>query len=160
MNTSTTAAMNKSRPLAAIFWGGLIAGTLDITYALTASALRGIGPVRILQSVASGLLGADSYNGGFATAALGTVLHFTIAFVLAALYFLVSRKLDLLVRRPVICGLLYGIAIYLTMNLVVLPLSAFPHKVTFVPVLLISGLLIHMFGIGLPIALATRRYSS
>src|SRR2546423_3357474 len=69
----------------AIFWGGLIAGTLDITYAIVFSYLRsGTSPVVILQSVASGLLGKVSFNGGVSTAAPGPFLHFLLAFTAAA----------------------------------------------------------------------------
>lgn len=55
-----------------ILRAGLVAGALDITAACVSSWLRaGVGPVRVLQSVASGVLGADSYNGGLGSAALG-----------------------------------------------------------------------------------------
>jgi len=40
-----------------ILWGGLIAGTMDITAAILTYKIRNnVPPVRILQSVASGLL--------------------------------------------------------------------------------------------------------
>lgn len=145
----------------AILWGGLIAGVLDITYAIVFSYLRsGTSPAVILQSVASGLLGVDSYTGGFATAALGLFLHFLIAYIWAAVYYAASRKLDVLARAPVVCGLIYGVLIYAVMNYVVIPLSAVPQRPGPRPLLvLVTGLLIHMLGIGLPIALATRRYS-
>jgi hypothetical protein len=57
----------------------------------------------------------------------------------------------------VITGACYGFAVFWVMNLVVLPLSAFPRKVTFVPIVVITGLIVHMFFVGGPIALATRR---
>src|SRR5215210_9269140 len=92
----------------AIMWGGLLAGLGDITFAFVVSGLRGVGPVRVLQSVAGGLLGGAAREGGLGTAALGAVLHFLIAFVWAAAYWLASRRLKVLVRHPVVCGLLYG----------------------------------------------------
>ncbi len=49
----------------------------------------------------------------------------------------------------------YGIGVYLVMNLVVLPLSA-AGKPTFVPVVVLNGVLIHMFGVGVPSCLAAR----
>jgi uncharacterized membrane protein YagU involved in acid resistance len=145
----------------AILWGGLIAGTLDITYAIVFSYLRsGTSPAVILQSVASGLLGADSFKGGSATAALGLFLHFLIAYIWAAVYYFASRKLDVLIRAAVVCGLLYGVGIYVVMNYVVIPLSAVPPRTGPRPLLVfVTGLLVHMFFIGLPIALAARRYS-
>jgi uncharacterized membrane protein YagU involved in acid resistance len=156
---SAALPLEKSRASRTILWGGLVAGVLDITYAFVASGLRGVGPVRVLQSVASGLLGAAAKEGGLATAALGLLLHFLIAFAIATVYYLASRRLGLLVRRAVICGLLYGIGVYLVMNFVVLPLSAIYFKPTYPLAVLLPGLVGHMLLIGLPIALITRRYS-
>lgn len=149
--------MRRLSPTSAILIGGAIAGTLDITYAIGFSALRGVPPIRILQSVASGLLGAPAFGEGLPAAALGLVLHFCIAFSAAAIFYLASKTIPFLTRHPVISGLFYGFLIYAVMNLVVLPLSAFPRKVTFPLMILVTGLLVHMFCIGLPISLAVRR---
>jgi len=137
----------------------LIAGVLDLTAALVTNGLRGLKPVRVLQAIASGLLGLDSYKGGLKTAALGVVLHFIIATAAAAIYYAASRKLKFLVRQAIVCGLLYGIAVYFFMNLVVLPLSAFPHKVSFPLSSLVTGLIVHMLCVGLPISLTVPRFS-
>ncbi len=151
----------RSSAARAILFGGLIGGACDITYAFIFYYLRsGITPVRILQSVASGMLGAAASTGGLPTAALGAFLHFFIAVTAAAVYYLASRKLRVLARRAFLCGVLFGAAIYVFMNFVVIPLSAAPFKgATPSTATWVTGLLIHMFGIGLPIALATRRYS-
>ena len=151
---------DKSRALRAILLGGLIAGTIDISYACIFSYLRrGTSPVRVLQSVASGALGRSAFDGGARTAALGLVFHFLIATIASAVYYLASRPLRFLVNYAVICGPLYGLCVYLVMNFVVLPLSAIGSRPALPPSVLISGLLIHMFGIGLPIALVVRKYS-
>ena len=151
---------DKSRALRAILLGGLIAGTIDISYACIFSYLRrGTSPVRVLQSVASGALGRSAFDGGAWTAALGLVFHFLIATIAAAVYYLASRPLRFLVNYAVICGPLYGLCVYLVMNFVVLPLSAIGSRPALPLPVLISGLLIHMFGIGLPIALVVRKYS-
>jgi uncharacterized membrane protein YagU involved in acid resistance len=149
--------MRRLSAFSAILIGGAIAGTLDITYAIGFSALRGVPPIRVLQSVASGLLGAPAFNGGLPTAALGLVLHFGIALSAAAIFYLASKAIPFLTRHPVVAGLFYGFLIYAVMNLVVLPLSAFPRKVSFPLMVLVTGLLVHMFCIGLPISLAVRR---
>jgi uncharacterized membrane protein YagU involved in acid resistance len=143
----------------AILWGGLIAGTLDILAAFIQAGLRGRSPVRILHAIASGLLGADAFEGGAPTAALGALLHFVIAFGAATVYVVASRKLRVLVERPVLCGLLYGVAVYLFMNFVVLPLSAIPFELSYTPAALATGMLIIMFCVGLPIALIASRYA-
>ncbi|HWS89338.1 MAG TPA: hypothetical protein VN282_20360 [Pyrinomonadaceae bacterium] len=149
----------KSRAGRAIVWGGLLAGVGDIAFAFVVSGLSGVGPVRVLQSVASGLLGGAARDGGLATAALGGALHFLIAFIWAAVYWLASRKLRVLVRRPVVCGLLYGFAVYAFMYLVVLPLSAAYFKPTFTPYTVTLNGAGHMLLVGLPIALAAYKFS-
>lgn len=151
---------DRSRALRAILLGGLIAGTFDISYAFIYYYVRfGATPVRILQSVASGALGARARAGGMKTAALGLFFHFLIATTAAAVYYFASRQLRFLVNQAIIWGLLYGAGVYAFMNLVVIPLSAVPTRQSYPWLTLISGLLIHMFGIGLPIAVIVRRYS-
>jgi uncharacterized membrane protein YagU involved in acid resistance len=148
-----------NRKLAAILTGGLIAGTMDICYAVGYSYLRsGVAPKTILQSVASGLLGRDAYSGGTATATLGFALHFLMALAIAAIYLLAARWLPALIRRPYLYGSLYGLVVYLFMNLVVLPLSRMPPRGA-MPALLtiVTSIIVHMFLVGVPIALASRR---
>ena len=128
-----------------------------LTYAIVFSAYRGVPPMQLLQSVASGVPGAAASDGGNAAAALGLFLHFVIAFPAAAIYYLASRWLPFLITRAVLAGVVYGAVIYAVVNLAVVPLSAFPRRLTFPPIVQISGLLVHMFLIGLPIALAARR---
>lgn len=142
-----------------IFWGGLIAGTLDICAAfLTAWLRRGVSPAALLRFVASGLLGPAAFSGGAKTAALGLALHFLIATVATAVFYFASRRWLFLIERPVHFGLLYGVAVYLFMNFVVLPLSLVPRGPVTVSGFLI-GLLTIMFCVGLPIALIERRFS-
>lgn len=142
----------------AILLGGSIAGTLDITAAFVNSGLRGRSPMWVLQSIAGGLLGADSFKGGFRTAVLGGALHFLIAFVACAVYCLASRKLEFLTQRFIVFGLLYGVAVYAFMYLVVLRV-AFHGKISYTPAAVVTGLLIHMLCVGLPISVVIHRYS-
>jgi len=147
----------KASAMRAILWGGGIAGTLDILYAFFFYGARGVRPAVILQSIASGLLGRQAYRGGILTAALGLVLHFFIALTIAAVYYAASRRWATL-RGPRVWlwGVAYGIAVYCVMNAVVLPISAFagarPSSTA-----VITGIVVHMFFIGLPVALATKK---
>ena len=142
-----------------IFWGGLIAGTLDICAAFLYAWLRsGVSPIRVLHAVASGLLGATAFQGGGKTAVLGLALHFLIATVATALFYLASRWLLFLIERPVPFGLLYGALVYAFMNFVVLPLSNVAQRPATVSGRVINMLII-MFCVGLPIALIVRRFS-
>jgi hypothetical protein len=141
----------------AVLYGALVVGTLDALDAIVFFGLRsGARPIRIFQGIASGLLGRASFQGGLKTAALGVGLHYFIAFGIVAAYVLVSRRVRRLTRHPVICGLLYGIVAYGVMNLIVLPLSKAGPPSMPPPPVLANGLLIHMFGVGLPSALFAR----
>jgi hypothetical protein len=155
MNSQTT-----SKTYLAILWGGLICGIMDMTAAcIFYGVLRGVPPIKIMQSVATGVLGAAAYDGDGATAALGLFLHFVIAYGAATVFYFASRKLSFMTQHAIICGLLYGIAVYFFMQLIVVPLSAFPHKGSFTLRGLVTGLSIHMICVGLPISLATRKFS-
>lgn len=142
-----------------IFWGGLIAGTLDICAAFLYAWLRaGVGPTRVLHAVASGLLGAEAFQGGGKTAVLGLALHFLIATIWTVVFYFASRQLLFLVERPVTFGLLYGVVVYLLMNFVVLPLSNVAGRPSPISARLVNMLIIMLF-VGLPIALTVRRFS-
>jgi hypothetical protein len=138
--------------LAALLVGGLAAGALDIVYAFVLAALRGGTPVRVLQSVASGLLGAPAYQGGVPVAALGLALHMGITLVAAAVYFGAARRSPFAQRHYLLAGSLFGALMYLVMNFVVLPLSAIPFRINYTPLVLAQGFVSHAVLVGLPIA--------
>lgn len=143
------------RSVRATLAGGLVAGSLDLLYAGMAYGAVGIEPVRILQSIASGWLGRRAYTRGLGTAFLGLTSHMTIACMAAALYVGAARRLTMLNKFPIRFGSAYGLAIFVAMNYVVVPLSAAavaPPRGHF----LWMGLLVHMYGIGVPIALFAR----
>ena len=153
MSTAAATWQGRAKALPAILWGGFAAGVLD----LSAVSLRWRKPIRITQGIASGLIGPRAFQGGWATVALGTALHFGIAISAAAVYYAASRKLTFLTQRTILWGFLYGIAVYMFMSWIVVPLSAFPksNAPSSMSSLAIS-LLTHMFCVGLPIAFAVR----
>ena len=142
----------------AVLWAGFACGVLDITAALVVYGYLGARPVRLLQGIASGLLGPRAFDGGLATALLGLLCHFFIAFGAATVYFVASRTIPVLVQHAVVSGALYGVAVYFFMNRVVLPLSA-AAKRPFSLKLMIIGVVIHTLCVGLPISLSVRRFS-
>jgi hypothetical protein len=142
--------------LPALVKGGLVAGSLDIAYAIIFSAFHGFGPIRILQSVAAGLLGKSSFQGGLPTAALGLAIHYFIAFTIVIVYWLASRPLPILTAHPIVCGAIYGLGVYFFMNYVVIPLSA-ANRPRFSLLLFVCNLLVHAFLIGVPAALFARK---
>ena len=145
------------RTLLFVLAGGLVAGTLDITFACVFWAIKAGAPVeRIFQSVAKGLLGPAAFRGGAATAALGLFLHYFIATTMSLVYYFAAREWAALHRHPFACGAVYGLVLYAVMNYVVLPLSAAgagsPDRLW-----IALSIAIHMFFIGVPIALLARR---
>jgi hypothetical protein len=140
----------------ALLLGTLTVGTLDILDAIIFFGIRNhVAPVRIFQSIAAGLLGRAAFSGGLPTAVLGAALHYFIAFMIVATFFVLSRYIVLLRQRPILFGPLYGIGVYLFMNFVVLPLSNASRGPLVLPVV-INGLFIHMVGVGLPSSLFAR----
>jgi hypothetical protein len=140
----------------AILIGGLAAGFLDITYAMVAYGFIGVPAHVILQSVASGWLGKGAYSGGWASASLGLGSHVVITCVMAAIFVAAARRIALLRNRSFLSGIVFGLCAFVTMNYVVVPLSAAAvHPPS--GVFLAGGLLAHMFLVGVPIAFAARR---
>ncbi|KAA6462863.1 hypothetical protein DYQ86_05845 [Acidobacteria bacterium AB60] len=138
------------RPILA---GGLIAGTLDKIWGFISFGLKSA------QGIAAGLVGrSTAFQGGAATWILGMLLHFLIAFSAAAIYCLASRKLKFLADHWLVCGLFYGMAVFLVMNLVVLPLSALHLAGPYQLRGLLQGILGHMVIVGLPISFSLHKY--
>jgi hypothetical protein len=156
MGTATsTASALKSQPVKAILLGGFACGTLDITAALIVYGQFGLKPLHLLQGIAAGVMGTRALAGGYATALLGLLLHFLIAYIAAAVYVTVGSRAQFLVRHWLVSGPLYGVAVYFFMNRIVVPLSA-ARKYPFSMEMMIIGVIIHIFCVGLPIAFSAR----
>ena len=155
MNTTTI-----NRPRTAVLLGGGIAATLDIIYAIVRNGGYGKSPLWVLQSVASGWMGNDAFTSGIAGGITGLASHYGILLVAAAIYLVASRSFPILRSQAIACGALFGVLVYLFMNFVVLPLSAFPYDLTYPLPRLLEGFVSHALLVGLPIALAIRRFSS
>jgi hypothetical protein len=147
-----------ARTIGAVLRIGLIAGTLDIGENLIFNAFRHITPAMVFQYIASGLTGPWAFHAGSASILLGVAIHYTIAMAWTALFYLASRRVTVLVRRPVICGLAYGALVYFVMNFVVLPLTRVPRAPAAITLASrVSGVLALLFCIGLTVAVLTRR---
>jgi hypothetical protein len=154
-----TANEKKRQAASVIFRAGLACGILDITAAFLTWMPRGVSPYRLLQAIASGLLGLQAYHGGWPTAILGAVLHFFIAFTVATIFYMASRKLKFMTARPVLSGFVFGIAVYTVMYCVVMPLSRL-QPMPFSLSRTLVAIVTHMFCVGLPISLIVRRYAA
>lgn len=153
------AASNKNKILVRIiFLTTLLVGTLDISAAFINSYLRsGVSPFAVLRFIASGVLGNPAFEGGFPTALVGLFFHYFIAFCWTTIFFIVYPRLKISPRLKILTGLVYGIIIWVIMNLIVIPLSNTPE---FTPgiVQIIVGICFVMFLVGMPISLMYHKY--
>jgi hypothetical protein len=154
--------------LLAIICAGALCGVLDISAAcIDAYIASGFTPGHVLQSVAGGLLGRRTFQGGLMTATLGIAMHFTMALTVATIFYALTRRFSLPQRLPVVIGvgICYGAAVFVVNDFVTAPLlswvrSLYLHTpILFKPPMGLSQLVIHMFRVGLPIALVIRHYS-
>jgi hypothetical protein len=151
--------MRRSSAFPCVLLATVVAGCLDISSAFVIYIVRGIGIPRGLRGIASGLLGREmALQGGWETSLLGLALHFFIMFCVVVAFYLVSRAVPWVIQHPLISGLIYGPLVYLVMYWVVVPLSRIgprPHSLSNDSL----AIAIHIFLIGLPIALIVSRFS-
>jgi hypothetical protein len=134
----------------------LVAGTLDILAATALTLLNGRDPMNMLRYVASGPFpGATGW--GAQGSLLGLAVHFALMAIMATVFMLAASRWHRLREQPFLWGLLYGLATYVVMNLVVVPLrwpAAFPPS----PLSVATQLFCHIVLFGIPIALIARRH--
>lgn len=118
--------------------GGWIAGTVDIG---SACLINSLAPRVILQTIASGLLGAASFHDGWPAALAGLVLQWAMSMLIAAMYGAGASRFAWVRRHPVWAGIGSGGIIYLVMNYAVVPLSAAPFRPSAAPAKVLENLL-------------------
>jgi glucan phosphoethanolaminetransferase (alkaline phosphatase superfamily) len=151
-----------------ILYAGVLVGILDITAACIQTHIEfGMPPLRVLKSVAGGLLGRGAFQGGFGVAALGLAMHFTMALAVATVFYLLIRRFALPKKLlgVVAVGLLYGAAVFAVNNFLTAYFMSWVRNlylhtpVLFRPPMGWSQLVIHLFCVGLPIALVMHRFA-
>jgi hypothetical protein len=144
------------RPWRTVAGAGLLAGALDITFALIFYGRQGVAAADLLRGIASGVLGDSASTLGSWTVALGAALHFFIAMCATLVFWLASRRLSVLTRRPLLCGAAFGVGMYIVMHFIVLPLSRVHFRL---PSLhnVIGELFSHIVLFGMVIALGVAR---
>ncbi|MDB5087247.1 MAG: hypothetical protein JWR09_1241 [Mucilaginibacter sp.] len=153
--------VESSKPAAGfktILWSGLVAGILDgIAAIIVLHAWYKLTPSQVMQWIASGAYGAAAFTGGTPTVIAGIFFHFVVAYVLAVIYFFAFPKIKFLSARPILSGFLFGLGIFLVMNLLVIPASNI-QKSPFDPGLAAVSIIWHMLLVGLPISLITKKH--
>lgn len=145
-------------PITWVVLGGFAAGALDLVFACGYWAIaNGVPAERILQSIASGVLGQASYQGGTGSAFLGFMLEFVMTLAMAVAYYLASGKFDVLWRRPISMGIAYGLILFVVMNFVVVPLSNAVVQGVGNDLWTWASVAAHIFVVAIPISLSTRK---
>jgi hypothetical protein len=158
MNTTASVARQPSNNFAVrnVLFGGLLAGFLDFVYPTVKTIISGNSWMQPWKGVASGLLGQAGRDGGVEMAILGACLHFFICISGAALLYLLASRAKFVPRQWIVLGILYGVAVLLTMNYIILPLSAIGRPIYPVERLYISAFF-HILLVGLPTAFFVSR---
>lgn len=135
----------------------LVAGTLDILAAIGLTLHYGRRTVaEMLRGVAAGPF-PGAPNWGDAGTALGLAVHFALMAIMAAVFVLAASRRRRLWEQPLLWGLLYGLATYVVMNLIVVPLR-WPANFPPSPLSVATQLFCHIVLVGIPIALIARRH--
>jgi hypothetical protein len=108
------------------------------------------------QYIASGAVGMSAFEGGTATALAGVLFHFIFSFLIAGVFILAVDRIPFLRRYVIPVSLLYGFAVFIVMNMIVIPLSATPPVPAPTLPWLIQAILEHILLIGLPLGLLVR----
>ncbi|MBA4168445.1 MAG: hypothetical protein H0X41_13040 [Chitinophagaceae bacterium] len=136
-----------------ILRAGVIVGTLDILSAFVYVYIktRDIHVFNVLKFIASGLFASKAFAGGSGMMVTGLLLHYLIAFIFTAFFYWIFPKLNFFAVHRYLTGVLYGIFIWMVMNLAVVPLSNVAHR-PFVLVNVLINVAILIVFIGLPLA--------
>jgi hypothetical protein len=135
-------------PVRAVLYGAAAVGALDFVYASLFVSFLGRPWYRAWQGVAVAVLGRSSFEGGYPTALLGIVLHFTVAACIVATYWILSRWIPAMRRRVLLPGLLFGAAAFFVMNLVIVPLTRIGRQPLVWSPFQIGALLLHILLLG------------
>ena len=98
-----------------------------------------------------------AFEGGILTALLGLFFHYVVAFAVAAVFFLSADRIPLLRRYAIPASLIYGVGVFIVMNMIVLPLSAAPPLPPPTMSQLIAAISDHILVVGLPLGILMRR---
>jgi hypothetical protein len=139
-----------------ILIGTLIAGTLDILAAITLTLIYGRDPMTMLRYVGSGPF-PGATDMGTAGSFLGLAVHFALMAIMVTIFVLAATRIRALWQKPVLWGFLYGLATYVVMNWLVVPLrfrTPLPPSTRAI----VTQLFCHIVLVGIPIALVTAKH--
>jgi hypothetical protein len=145
---------NKSLPVGRILVTALIAGFLD---AFAAIVIYDVNPGAMFKFIASGAFGKSAFSAGPEMIWLGVMFHWLIALSWTMFYFIAAPVLKLHKLSPFVTVPVYGVVIWLVMNLVVLRFSRIgpgPLEISAA----LTGAAILIVAIALPVVFSANRY--
>jgi len=143
-----------------ILWCGALVGTLDICAAFANAFISfEVGPIAVLKYIASAMFGASAHTGGTDMVIYGLLMHYGIAYFFTALFFVLYPRLGGGSQNPILIGVLYGIFIWLVMNLAVVPLTKIPHGHMHAPQAIINAVILIIM-IGVPVSFIASNFYS
>lgn len=141
------------KPFSAILILALVFGTLDILDGMLFWGFSmDVGPLDVLQGIASGVLGSEAFHGGTVAAVSGALLQYCGFFCLLGAGYLLTVRFTVFSESPVAFGLGYGLASFVVVHYLILPLTAFHIVAGFYPGVFVNALLAQTLFIGLPSA--------
>lgn len=158
--SSTPAGMHQhSKPvIKTIAWVGLLAGTLDITFAcINAFISRSTRPIIVLKYIAGGFFGKEAFTGGAEMTIVGLLFHYLIAYSFTAFFFWIYPSVKFLSKNVVLTAIVYGIFIYVVMDLIILPFTRVPKIVFHLDKALLAAIIL-IVAIGLPLSIVAKRF--
>ena len=149
----------------AIVTAWLVCGVLDIAAAvIQAWQAAGRTPAVVLKGIASALWGRAAIEGGAGMAAIGLIMHFTVALTATLVFYALSRRISALRSASVfLVGPLYGVMVFAAMNYGTLPLLSWVRSLYLGTPPRWPGAMgwpmvwIHIICVGLPIVWGVRR---
>ena len=149
----------------AILAGWLLCGVLDITAACVQAWVQaGRPPAAVLKGVAAALWGRAALDGGAGMAAIGLMMHFTVALTATLVFYALSRRVAFLRTAPLlVIGPLYGIIVFAAMNYGTIPFLSWMRSFylgtppRWPGSMGLPQVVIHVFFVGLPIVWGVRR---
>jgi len=134
-----------------------IAGTLDILSAFVFAGMAGMGPINVLQFVASGPLGDGALaSPGYAVA--GVLVHYLIMACMVTAYMIAAPRIPALLKHPLIAGIAYGLLLWFVMYWIVRPMRWASLPPPSNPKSIANQLFSHLVLVGIPIAFVATRY--
>ncbi len=158
-NQTLTRDQGSWTPTKTILWSSAVVVVTDgIAGILYFLLLLKMGPALFMQWIASAINGPTAFAAGTSTIVEGFIIHVIVTIIMGAVYYYAYKKSSLIRRNTIASGIIYGLGIWLVMNLLVFPLSNVPPA-PFVLFNAIVSIIWHIVLVGVPFAVITNTHS-